>query len=106
MFTQAMTVALDETAQETERWLPVQEVARICCMSTDWIVTRIDDQVLEANTIEGCYHLSASCIPRIQHMAVIERQFDADPQLAAIVADLAEDVRSLREQLAFHLRGG
>ena len=51
MFTQAMTVALDETAQETERWLPVQEVARICCMSTDWIVTRIDDQVLEAPAV-------------------------------------------------------
>lgn len=106
MFTRPFTVVLDDTALDAERWLPVQEVARICCMSTDWLVARIEDQVLEATTIEGSYHLNPSSIPRIQHMAGVERQFDADPHLAALVADLMEEVRSLRQQLAFHRRQG
>ena len=100
MFTQAMTVALDETAGN--RTL----VARSGGGANLLHERRLDRHPYRRPGAGGCYHLSASCIPRIQHMAVIERQFDADPQLAALVADLAEEVRSLREQLAFHLRGG
>lgn len=106
MFTQAITVVLDDPSLDTERWIPLPDVARICCLSSDWLIERIEDQVLEATTIEGCYHLSPTSIPRIQHMVDIERQYDADPHLAALMADLMEEVRALRRQLAFHRRSG
>ena len=74
------TVAHDETAQETERWLPVQ-VARICCaMSADWIVT-VSNQVLEATRRSRLllHTSSASCIPGSSTWRSSKRQFDAEP---------------------------
>jgi HPt (histidine-containing phosphotransfer) domain-containing protein len=35
-------------------------------------------------------------------MAAIERQFDANPALAALVADMSEEIQRLRDQLAFY----
>jgi chaperone modulatory protein CbpM len=36
---------------------------------------------------------------RIEQLARIEQTYDADPQLAALVADLVEEVRDLRRRL-------
>ncbi len=58
------------------------------------------EQVIEATAIGGRYHLSSQTVWRARRIADIERQFDADPHLAALVADLVDEVRSLREQIA------
>lgn len=80
--------------------LSADDMARLCCTSPEWVVSRIEEQVIEATAIGGRYHLSSQTVWRARRIADIERQFDADPHLAALVADLVDEVRSLREQIA------
>lgn len=80
-------------------WVPVEDLARACRVELDWIMGHIDDEVLPARRREGRYYLQCSAIWRLQQMHRIERQFDADPHLAALVTDLLEELRSLRRQL-------
>ena len=48
---------------------------------------------------DGTYYLSSATVIRVQQVAKIEQTYDADPQLAALVADLVEEVQHLRQQL-------
>lgn len=82
--------------------LQVQEMARICGVSHDWLQTRIQQEVIHATQKNGCYYLCSTSIVRIQQVFQIERTYDADPQLAALVADLTEEVRRLRQELQMH----
>lgn len=79
--------------------LLVEEMAKICGVERDWLHTRIEQEVIHAVQREGCYYLCSTSVTRIQQVATIERTFDADPQLAALVADLSEEVRRLRREL-------
>jgi chaperone modulatory protein CbpM len=79
--------------------LLVEEMARLCCVTTDWLHTRIEQEVIHAVHREGAYYLSSATVVRVQQVAQIEQTYDADPQLAALVADLVEEVQHLRRQL-------
>ena len=81
-------------------WLSIEEMARVCCMSTDWILRRIEDEVIDVHWQDGRRLLSSRMVWRVRRIAEIERQFDADPHLAALVTDLIEEVRDLRRHLA------
>ena len=91
------------SAEQTELidgdMLSTREFARLCCVSPDWVHARIDAQKLSAQVREGSYYLSSRSVWRAQRMASIEAQYDADPQLAALVADLVDEVRALRARL-------
>lgn len=82
-----------------DEWIPIEEIARICRLDVTWITTRIREDVLHATIRDGRYYLSSATVWRARHIACIERQFDADPQLAALVADMSEEINSLRKQL-------
>ena len=79
--------------------LRVEEMARLCCVTTDWLHERIEQEVIHAVHREGTYYLSSATVIRVQQVAKIEQTYDADPQLAALVADLVEEVQQLRRQL-------
>lgn len=79
--------------------LQIDEMARICGVSKQWLQARIDQQVIRATHTNGSFYLCCSSIVRIQHVFNIEQTYDADPQLAALVADLSEEVQRLRKQL-------
>jgi chaperone modulatory protein CbpM len=79
--------------------LRVEEMARLCCVSTEWLQARIEQEVVHAVHRDGTYYLSSATVIRVQQVAKIEQTYDADPQLAALVADLVEEVQHLRQQL-------
>ena len=79
--------------------LLVEEMARICGVKHDWLHTRIQEDVIHAVERDGAYYLCSTSVMRIQQVAKIEQTYDADPQLAALVADLSEEIRRLRRQL-------
>lgn len=87
-----------------EDLLGLEEVARLCAVSPEWVLARVQDQLLAATWREGACFLSSAMVWRARHMASIERQFDADPALAALVADMSEEIRRLRARLAFRER--
>jgi chaperone modulatory protein CbpM len=79
--------------------LHIEEMAKLCCVSTQWIHTRIEQEVIDAVIKDGQYYFTGSSVVRVEQLARIEQTYDADPQLAALVADLIEEVRNLRRQL-------
>lgn len=79
--------------------LPVEEIARLCCVSIEWLHSRIEQEVIYAVWRDGRYYLSSAMVYRVVQVAKIEQTYEADPQLAALVADLVEEVQHLRRQL-------
>ncbi len=82
--------------------LCIEDFARLCAVSPDWVLARVRDELLTATWREGACFFSSATLWRARQMAAIERQFDADPALAALVVDMSEEIRRLRDRLAFY----
>ena len=94
----ALAELLDEQAR-----LTLDELARTCCMAPGWVVQRLEAGLLQGEQAEGRWQFSSATVVRARRLARLESTFDADPQLAALTADLIEEVATLRQQLR-HLR--
>lgn len=87
-------VVLDEAC------LTVDQVARACAVHVDWVTGHVDDGVLTVTAVAGTDWLfSARDLQRARRIRQLERDFDAGPELAALVADLLEEVGTLRARL-------
>jgi len=82
--------------------LCLEDLARLCAVSPEWVLNRVHDELLTATWREGVCFFSSAALWRVRHMAAIERQFDANPALAALVADMSEEIQRLRDQLVFY----
>lgn len=80
--------------------LTLEQLARACDVSPDWIVSRVEQGMLlclSASSTE--WRFSSRDLSRARCLRAMERDFEAVPELAALVADLMEEVRSLRARL-------
>lgn len=108
-----------------ERALSLQDFARHCAMSTQWVMEHVHtgvfsyDLLLVESSVTAPaeapaqspeeWRFSARTLLRARRIARLEKHFDADPQLAALTADLIEEVQALRTQLQHirqHVKGG
>ena len=84
--------------------LTVEQLASACAVETEWIVRRVDEGLLPSEGPSRTeWRFSAGELRRARRMREIERDFDAVPELAALVADMLEEMDELRARLA---RGG
>lgn len=80
--------------------LTLDELCRAVAVEPQWVVQRIEAGLLEAPGGEPpAWRFDAVTLVRIRRMTAVERDFDAVPELAALVADLAEEVAELRRRL-------
>lgn len=90
-----------------EQSLTVAQLARACRTSEAWVVQRVTHGVLrldvDADATPGGdaqhWRFSGHCLLRARRIVEIERTFGADPELAALTADLMEEVQTLRRLL-------
>ena len=81
--------------------LSLQQLARACAMPPEWVHTHV-----EAGVLQRCAAawLPSGVSPAPRAARAPHRRagapYDADPQLAALAADLMEEVAWLRRQLA------
>jgi len=88
-------VALEDSA------LTLEELARACAVEPEWVVRRVRTGILGAEApphMEGWRFTSIDLV-RARRLREIERAFDADEDLAALVVDLSEEVRRLKARL-------
>ena len=76
-----------------------EELARACGVALDWVHDRVEAGVLQVDTVTGSWRFDSITLIRARRIAQLEMTFDADPQLAALTADLIEEVAQLRRQL-------
>jgi chaperone modulatory protein CbpM len=75
--------------------LTVEELASACAVSGEWIERHVQGGLIEvAGT--GTWRFTSTQLLRARRLADIERTFDANDELAALVVDLIEEVERLR----------
>lgn len=80
--------------------LSLDELARACAVEPQWVVVRVEAGLLgcvRGSTDE--WRFASAELLRARRLAALERDFDANEELAALVADLIEEVQRLRAQL-------
>lgn len=87
-------VLIDEVA------LDLMELARACQVEPDWVVRHVEAGVLGAGAAQvTAVRFRSGDLARARRLLELERQFDANEELAALVIDLADEVRRLRARL-------
>jgi len=82
-----------------DEMLELADVTRICCVTQQWLLERIEQQVVQPIVRHDRYYFTSATVVRIRQVIHVEQVYDADPQLAALVADLTEEVQALRLQV-------
>jgi chaperone modulatory protein CbpM len=83
-----------------ETWLTLEQVAAACTVETDWLIQHIEEGLFpDAQSAAGTWRFSSACMLRARRMRELEKNFDAAPELAALVADLIEEVEDLRARI-------
>jgi chaperone modulatory protein CbpM len=84
--------------------LTLDEFSRVCAVPPDWVIEHVREGLL---SIEGespaVWRFSSRDLRRARQILRFERDFDAVPELAALVADLLEELDEMRVRLR---RGG
>ena len=83
-----------------ETWLTLEQVAAACTVEPGWLLRHIEDGLFpHAESVAGVWRFSGPALQRARRMRQLERDFDAVPELAALVADLLEEMDTLRARL-------
>jgi chaperone modulatory protein CbpM len=88
-----------------DTWLTLEQVAAACDVEVDWLLAHLNEGLFpQVASVAGVWRFSTAALTRARRMRQIERDFDAVPELAALVADLLEEMDALRTRL--RCRGG
>lgn len=80
--------------------LTLEEVATCCAVEPAWVVRHVEEGLLPSlRSGQGEWRFSSRLLLRARRMHALERDFDAVPELAALVADLLEEMDELRSRL-------
>ncbi|WEF35788.1 MerR family transcriptional regulator [Pseudoduganella chitinolytica] len=78
--------------------LTLEEIARACAVEPDWIVQRVRTGILlgGSDAAPQAWRFTSVDLVRARRLLQVERDFDANEEVAALVVDLSEEIRRLR----------
>jgi chaperone modulatory protein CbpM len=76
----------------SDEQLTLEELTVVCAVSAEWVRERVAEGLLPAR-------FDTLVVRRVRRMHALERDFDAAPELAALMADLLEELDALRARL-------
>jgi chaperone modulatory protein CbpM len=80
--------------------LTVEELACACAVSAEWVVRHVEEGALERRGESVTqWRFSSRDLGRARRIRALERDFDAVPELAALVADMLDEMDALRARL-------
>ncbi|MBL8250293.1 MAG: MerR family transcriptional regulator [Candidatus Competibacter sp.] len=82
-----------------EACLTVEQLAGACSVTPDWVRLHVEEGLLSGSDATREQRFTRRELWRARHIHRLERDFDAAPELAALVADLLEELDSLRARL-------
>lgn len=83
-----------------DSWLTLEQAANACSVEPDWLLGHLQEGLFpHAESVAGVWRFSAAAILRARRMRDLERNFEAVPELAALMADLLEELDCLRARL-------
>jgi chaperone modulatory protein CbpM len=82
-----------------ESWLTLEQLAAACTVEPAWLIRHLEEGLFpHAECVAGTWRFSGASLLRARRMRQLERDFDAVPELAALVADMLEEIDSLRSR--------
>lgn len=89
-----ISVVIDEVT------LTLDELAHACDVETQWIVERIENEILKhPGDVQPDWRFKSIELMRVRRLVSVERDFDAHPEIAALVVDLMEELDLKNAQL-------
>lgn len=83
-----------------DSWLALEQVAAACGVEPAWLLRHLEEGLFPlAESVAGTWRFSGVCLLRARRMRQLERDFDAVPELAALVADLLDELDEMRARL-------
>lgn len=80
--------------------LTLEQLCSACALSQDWVEHRVREGLLPiAGEKPGDWRFSSRDLRRARVMRQYELDFAAEPELAALVADMMEEIEALRARL-------
>jgi chaperone modulatory protein CbpM len=79
--------------------LSLEELCSACALERDWLVVRVEEGLVPAAGGAPEWRFTTAALARVRRMREIERTYDAVPELAALVADMLEEMDALRARL-------
>ena len=80
--------------------LTVEQFCTVCAIEEEWIVRHVEEGLLSVSGRSVTeWRFSAADLRRAQRIRLLEQNVDASPELAALVADLQEEMDQLRARL-------
>lgn len=90
-----------------EQTLELHELAFACAVPPTWVVERVEAGLLACcPSSAGEMRFASAHLVRARRMVTTERRFDANQEVAALVADLIEEVDQLRRRLQATAKSG
>lgn len=80
--------------------LSLDELARTCSVPPGWIVERVEAGLVTCSSESpGEWRFTSAALVRVRRLVYLERDLDANQEVAALLADLIEEVQELRRRL-------
>ena len=81
--------------------LTLEELAQACAVEPDWVVQHVRTGILlnDAPDHTAGWRFTSAALVRARRLCQIERDFEANDDVAALVVDLSEEIRRLRGKL-------
>lgn len=81
--------------------LTLEQISAAAALEREWLIQRIEAGLIPAaGGSVKTWRFTSTVIVRARRMRDIERAYDAAPELAALVADMLEEMDALRARLA------
>ena len=85
---------------EQMEFLTLEQLCSVCALERDWLVLRVQEGLIPATGARDSeWRFTTTTLSRVRRMREIEITYDAAPELAALVADMLEELDALRAQL-------
>lgn len=83
-----------------DTWLTLEQMAAACAVEPAWLIRHLEEGLIShAESVAGVWRFSGAALIHAQRMRELERDFDAVPELAALMADLLEELDALRARV-------
>jgi chaperone modulatory protein CbpM len=84
-----------------EALLTLDDLASGCAVSREWVIEHVQADVLPASAGAGPgdWAFTGRDLLRIRRISGLERDFDANPELAGLLVDLLDELERLRIRL-------
>jgi len=81
-------------------YLTLEQLCSVCALEREWLVVRVREGLIPAQGDSDTeWRFTTTTLSRVRRMREIERSYDAAPELAALVADMLEEMDALRAKL-------